>query len=421
MKDYEKLIEEFKANSWQANPFEGMLKVKEESPKDLLPFLKLCLSEIPKGGTFFDAALSYIREEEFKELIDRAIDLSRENGWTGVACSVVDYASLQFPSLLIEYLPELLHSRSSSYYDKWIWRNAGPKEMSFLISILESDEENKHDAWESLINIRNGAAILKARDLFDVGCHRPGINFDAYAQESGFEVKEDIARKLHPDSSYHIIFNDQYLDELEQRIVTSVNYAALSRKNHPTWVLSDGENLSCNFGGISSSICGSCGEPLHHLIDIPKDILSNNTSISLATCLSCLGWEEERLFYRHNAQGKPTALISKPEYCVPEFKTLPLRETKVSIVKTPIRWQFQDWGLSNSRENLNRVGGSPTWIQGADYPSCPSCENTMEFCAQLDSELLLDDGEEWLWGSGGICYAFWCTDCKISGTMWQCT
>ncbi|RJG26900.1 hypothetical protein DQX05_02445 [Paenibacillus thiaminolyticus] len=40
---------------------------------------------------------------------------------------------------------------------------------------------------------------------------------------------------------------------------------------------------------------------------------------------------------------------------------------------------------------------------------------------QLDSELPLADGQEWMWGSGGIGYLFWCDRCKVSGHLWQCT
>jgi hypothetical protein len=39
----------------------------------------------------------------------------------------------------------------------------------------------------------------------------------------------------------------------------------------------------------------------------------------------------------------------------------------------------------------------------------------------LDSDLPTEDGREWHWGSGGICYVFWCNACRISATTWQCT
>jgi hypothetical protein len=58
MEDYKNIVIDFKTNAWKSNPFERMHKIKEEAPQDILPFLTLCLSEIPKGGTFFDAVLS---------------------------------------------------------------------------------------------------------------------------------------------------------------------------------------------------------------------------------------------------------------------------------------------------------------------------------------------------------------------------
>ena len=104
----------------------------------------------------------------------------------------------------------------------------------------------------------------------------------------------------------------------------------------------------------------------------------------------------------------------------PEFPAEALPEADVRLRRTPDRWSLQDWALSNGRQNLNRVGGEPTWIQGPDHPSCPECSTTMSFVMQLDS-LDVDGGPWWLWGNGGILYVFWCTECSISATLWQCT
>ncbi|HCM76310.1 MAG TPA: hypothetical protein DIS90_08000 [Cytophagales bacterium] len=421
MEDFKEIIKDFKSRAWDSKPFDRMLRIRNESRGDLLPFLKLCLTEVPKGGTFVDAAFSYISEEEFKELIAYAIFEVKCHGWTDAICSVVDYASLQFPLLLIEYLPDLLESRSNTYYEKWAWRKAGGKQVGQLLEIIDSGGRLKNYAWECLVNVRKKTAILKAHELFEKGCPRPQIGFDTYSMESGFVVRDGDARQLYRDNTYHIIFNEEYITELDQGVVDSVNYAALSRRNHPTWAIKGGDVQVYTFGGVSQSSCGSCGGSLHHLIDIPDNLLGNSGLVSLATCLSCLGWEEERLFYKHNSAGVPTPLKINEDHCNPEFKSLPLKRTKIKIVRTPERWEFQDWGLANSRENLNRVLGSPTWIQGAEYPSCPTCNEVMMFCAQLDSNLLLENDQEWLWGSGGICYIFWCASCDVSGVFWQCT
>jgi hypothetical protein len=45
----------------------------------------------------------------------------------------------------------------------------------------------------------------------------------------------------------------------------------------------------------------------------------------------------------------------------------------------------------------------------------------MGYLLQLDSDLPTADGGEWLWGSGGIAYGFWCDPCGVSSFLWQCT
>ena len=139
----------------------------------------------------------------------------------------------------------------------------------------------------------------------------------------------------------------------------------------------------------------------------------------MVTCLSCLGWSDETLFFRHGEQGELQALGAKP--AEPEFPAVALPETVATLAPTPRRWLWQDWALSNGRENLHRVGGHPSWIQSAQYPACPDCQRLMPFLMQLDSNLPTANGEDWLWGSGGICYVFWCDACAISAALWQCT
>ncbi|WP_169784106.1 hypothetical protein [Campylobacter curvus] len=46
----------------------------------------------------------------------------------------------------------------------------------------------------------------------------------------------------------------------------------------------------------------------------------------------------------------------------------PITPCEVSLAVTPKRWQKQDWGMANGRENLFRIGGEPCWIQSADVP-----------------------------------------------------
>jgi hypothetical protein len=127
------------------------------------------------------------------------------------------------------------------------------------------------------------------------------------------------------------------------------------------------------------------------------------------------------LFYRHDTEGRPVPLNTMTSRLTPQFPARPLIETAARLVKTPSRWRWQDWALSNNRENLHRVGGHPCWVQEAEYPRCPDCAQTMSFLLQFDSHLPVSEGEEFLWGSGGIGYAFWCDRCRTSALHWQST
>lgn len=93
----------------------------------------------------------------------------------------------------------------------------------------------------------------------------------------------------------------------------------------------------------------------------------------------------------------------------------------VRLRVVPKRWHKQDWALSNGRQNLSRIGGEPSWIQGAQVPTCPICGEKMEFLMQLDSGLPSGEDGELLFGSGGILYVFWCEKSRVSAFFMQCT
>ena len=90
------------------------------------------------------------------------------------------------------------------------------------------------------------------------------------------------------------------------------------------------------------------------------------------------------------------------------------------------RWQRQDWGGFNGRENLHRIGGHPTWVQKAEYVPCPLCNTVSTFLMQLDEGLLTIDelrGDtwDWDWSGGGMGYILWCNSCKVSSFLEQYT
>lgn len=66
-------------------------------------------------------------------------------------------------------------------------------------------------------------------------------------------------------------------------------------------------------------------------------------------------------------------------------------------------------------KQISQLGGHPTWLQDAEYPTCLVCETTMNFFGQLNYEELDSDLE-------GMLYSFTCENCKrFLAVKYQCT
>ncbi len=223
-----------------------------------------------------------------------------------------------------------------------------------------------------------------------------------------FRLKRYCSQRM-----YHIIFPRGYF---------GAPYAAHLAKYHPTWRF-EGGKAGYNLGGVLDESDCDAQNPLFHLITLdplPRDLpVRSLPRLSLAAHVREIN-EGEVVFYEHDAQGMPRRIGERTqvEYAFDE----PIKECEVALAPTPARWAAQDWGMSNSRQNLARIGGEPSWIQGALVPTCPICGEKMEFLMQLDSELpSCEQGGEVYFGSGGILYVFWCERTRVSGFFMQCT
>ncbi|MDH6111496.1 thiol-disulfide isomerase/thioredoxin [Kitasatospora sp. MAP12-15] len=72
----------------------------------------------------------------------------------------------------------------------------------------------------------------------------------------------------------------------------------------------------------------------------------------------------------------------------------------------------------SSTDVLGQLGGSPSWIQNDETPSCPSCARTMPLIAQLEEGP--DHATAMNFGGCGSAYAFACAPCERAVFLWQC-
>jgi hypothetical protein len=419
----EQLAADFTSNGWKCSPYERAVALIESDVHAAYRLVEVFSQDIHSAPTFLSYAIDRLPYDAFEGLVVRALQRFRDDSENEAAEKLLASASLQKPESLHPHLNEIFELRPNwqAYYAQWPWRESGAAHFKELLGRLntlpnESDTDSREPEAGYVMK-----AMLESRYLpaLDYVRKNSGLNASLLLKEVGFEFIRGQFHKLYPDRSCHLVFPNGYFRDSELPIHLV--------KRHATWNLGHENCWSARFGGLGSSECGSCGQPLHHLLTLNTGLdqvgISRLSSVSFETCLSCLGWEQDAgtLFYEHDAHGYPRSLKINDPQLSPRFPASPLRETAVAIAITPARYRWQDWALANSRENLNRIGGHPCWIQGAAYIECPCCEKTMSFCFQLDSELPCGEDGTWLWGSGGCCYVSWCDDCQVSGFQWQCT
>lgn len=380
-----------------------------------------------KNDKQLDFSVSFLTEEQLDTLIVEALDLLKKGHNKG-AVQVILEASWQFPELLHKYLDVLTTLKSYFDFDyySFFWRYAPPSKIALLQKKLQAPEtsvSDKLELFECLLQTRDLAAVQFAyqfaidTNLIPEAYGVLGTDrIIAYLEAIGFTVKNKTIVRYCYQPTYHLQFSRNYFK------FPGPNRASdpptLSDFSHPAWNLSP-EKGPYRFGGVLQD---DEKKPFAHIITldpIPEGLpISGFKKLTLGVHIAAME-NIGIVYYKHDTSGNPHSIESRISECQDEeMWLLPIKETQISLARTPQRWTLQDW---NSTENLFKIGGEPTWIQCADTLSCSECKTKMDFLMQLDTGLPdIKNGEVWF-GSGGICYIFWCDACNVSGYMRQYT
>lgn len=382
----------------------------EQDPEAIPQVLYRALDQAELARPFLDAFLDEASTSGHgPRLVEHALEAA-EDPRSDLPEALLEVCARRRVELLHPHLERLFELELEGLEETY-FRGAGEAARGLFQRVMAEDPRDPRRcqrAWHGLLESRDPACWQAAwRQVDAFGGRDPRVHF----HEVGMEVVDDVLRNLVPPGRYHLEFPAGILAaDLEPVVGLDLAEAGPVLR----------------FGGAGSGACAACSGSRHHLLTldpIPEGCgVSGRSRLVLEACLACLGWEEPALFYRHGPAGAPEESVPPGlEPRAPRFPTEGLVEAQVTLVPTPPARRWQDWGAAARDENLHRLGGAPTWIQGAQYPECPGCARTMGFLLQLDSRLPEASGHEWMWGSGGIAYGFWCDPCGVSGFLWQCT
>ncbi|OOV14899.1 hypothetical protein [Deinococcus sp. LM3] len=305
----------------------------------------------------------------------------------------------QAPELFYEHLPVLLSEKDWLRLDAW--RGVGLRMSGELRREFECPSADR--AWTQGCLERSGAVENYDFLAQALGVHR--------LDEAGMEMQDGHWRALYPDVCYHILPSSS---DLQTHNVTAPAHMHL---DDLSWRI-DGEGMQAEYWGAEGPKCPHCDYNLQHLLTLRNPVpgVALQTPITFVVCTYCMIGDRPTIFV-HDEHGLP----ERPEYhgfgfdetrgydfsdLDRETYKFPHQGLPVQLKATPPRWLFQN--NFNDSQNLNRVGGLPSWLQGPEWETCPKCQQTMLFVFQLRDGLAY---------TNGIIYGFWCASCRVSAIL----
>ena|SRR5579883_1847219 len=93
---------------------------------------------------------------------------------------------------------------------------------------------------------------------------------------------------------------------------------------------------------------------------------------------------------------------------IPPFKLKPIAQSAAAAALKPFKLASAVVGTRH------QLGGTPQFLQAAEWPSCRSCCSDMSFYGQLDSI-----NDDYCIADCGIVYVFVCFDCNETYSLIQ--
>jgi uncharacterized protein YwqG len=187
------------------------------------------------------------------------------------------------------------------------------------------------------------------------------------------------------------------------------------------------------FGGLPGMLegetwpaCGGCGKPMAFFVQVNLGDAPGGFGEGLLQLFYCLRYGDDCDALDFGFKSKNQLVRVIPAKHAGPCGNAALKDDFPA--KRIVRWEefkelpqweeFSDLGvdLSEAEEKAlcdsefpksgDKLGGWAAWVQGASYPKCPTCDQTMRVVFQLDSE----DNVPYMWGDVGCGHITQCPD-----------
>lgn len=277
-------------------------------------------------------------------------------------------------------------------YPPVIFRSGTPEIRDSIIKALMSGRMNANDGLSALAWIGDEVvtkAFLEWDERMPKWASKLHVSPSRYAEEAGWEIENNERRDLFHHDCYGL-FPAENADEVESVKI---------------------------FRGADQD-CPWCGSEMSYMLDIDLRqtkfafLSPSSGGMRVLTCHGCTCYGA---FYASVPNDGPPLPHPKSER--PSGLTKPSYEWSDSVWKN-VPFTVRRRRAFHSVESAiqlksSQIGGLPTWVQNASYPSCPDCSKTMGFLAQLDQNDFP--------GNEGSYYAFFCPGCRTTATTYQQT
>lgn len=413
MRTLESFIGNFDGKRWSDDIYDKLIAVIREDRAALRAIAHWILATPGRHFNLLADLIPHLTEAEFAALTEDAVRRLADGESSDDVLECIERASLQIPTALGPHLATL-GDQDDLYRSAFAWRASDQGDADALAEAVAAACEQAD--CERLVETGNVAAIRRAYEQLSP---EGRTDLAYWALMHDVELADGDARALTLGPCHHLQF--------EAKRARDVGPVDELRSLHPTLRLRSSNDITGLAGGKTETACGLCGGVVAVFVRLdgpPPGFAVSARPLTLAVCVACLtdygGAPIVPLFYDHTS-GAPVTLNPTSQQRTPEYRWPPMPVSRMRASPTPPRWQVQDVMLANSRENLHRLGGRPTWVQEADYPDCPTCAKRMPFLAQLSYELPVAPGCDSGLNEEGLTYFFWCDDCQVSAVTEQFT